>query len=162
MRKMKREMINSAGLDDFDEAESAVLDALKLDGRVSSVDLAKRTGLAEATVRRKIQRILDDPGIAVQAVVRPLRNGYGISAIIGFDVERGSIEQVADKLCKFSFVESVYSMTGPFDIIIQMSVNSITELFYFLNEELRSMKGIKDSESYLIGKVYKHNGRRYA
>ena len=68
---------------DLDDTEQAVLSQLKVDGRMSSVDIAKRIGVTEATVRRKMARILEDPDISIQAVVRPLRSDVGIAAIVG-------------------------------------------------------------------------------
>ncbi|UVK42180.1 Lrp/AsnC family transcriptional regulator [Mesorhizobium sp. AR07] len=146
---------------DLDDTEQAVLSQLKVDGRMSSVDIAKRIGVTEATVRRKMARVLEDPDICIQAVVRPLRSDVGIAAIVGLDVDREHIISVARKLSEYSFVDSVYAMTGPFDIIIQLTLPSTTSLHDFLVSELSNVPGIKDSESYMIGRVFKHSGRAY-
>ncbi|MBN9273071.1 MAG: Lrp/AsnC family transcriptional regulator [Mesorhizobium sp.] len=146
---------------DLDDTEQAVLSQLKVDGRMSSVDIAKRIGVTEATVRRKMARILEDPDISIQAVARPLRSDVGIAAIVGLDVDREHIVTVARRLSEYSFVDSVYAMTGPFDIIIQLTLPSTTSLHDFLVSELSNLPGIKDSESYMIGRVFKHNGRPY-
>lgn len=146
---------------DFDDTEQAILSRLKIDGRMSSVDIAKDIGVTEATVRRKMARILADPDINIQAVVRPLRSAVGIAAIVGLDVEREHLITVATKLSEFPFVDSVYAMTGPFDIILELTLPSTTSLHDFLISELANVPGIKDSESYMIGRVFKHAGRNY-
>jgi Lrp/AsnC family transcriptional regulator for asnA, asnC and gidA len=146
---------------DLDETEQAILSELKRDGRMSSVDIAKKIGVTEATVRRKMARLLEDPDICIQAVVRPLRSDTGIAAIVGLDVEREHLIDVARKLSEYPFVDSVYAMTGPFDIIIQLTLPSTTSLHDFLVSELADVPGIKDSESYMIGRVFKHGGRSY-
>jgi Lrp/AsnC family transcriptional regulator, regulator for asnA, asnC and gidA len=146
---------------DLDDTEQAVLSQLKVNGRMSSVDIAKEIGVTEATVRRKMARILEDPDISIQAMVRPLRSDVGIAAIVGLDVERKYIGTVARKLSQFPFIDNVYAMTGPFDLIIQLTLPSTTSLHDFLVNELASVPGIKDSESYMIGRVFKHCGRIY-
>jgi len=146
---------------DLDDTEQAVLSQLKIDGRMSSVEIGKQIGVTEATVRRKMAKILADPDISIQAVVRPLRSDVGIAAIVGLDVAREHLVTVAEKLADYPFVDSVYAMTGPFDIIIHLTMASTTHLHEFLVHELANVPGIKDSESYMIGRVYKHNGRQY-
>lgn len=146
---------------DLDETEQAVLSQLKIDGRMSSVDIAKRIGVTEATVRRKMSRLLEDPGINVQAVVRPLRSEEGIAAIVGLDVVREHVTEVATTLSTFAFVDSVYTTTGPFDVVIHITLPSTTKLYDFLVTELSGLPGIKDTESYMIARVFKHAGRTY-
>ena len=97
----------------------------------------------------------------LQAVVRLLRSDVGIAAIVGLDVTREHIVAVAEKLAEYSFVDSVYAMTGPFDIILDLTMSSTTSVHDFLVRELANVPGIKDSESYMIGRVHKHNGRQY-
>lgn len=48
---------------DFDDIEQAARSQLKCDGRMSSVEIAKQIGVTEATVRRKMAKILEDPDI---------------------------------------------------------------------------------------------------
>jgi DNA-binding Lrp family transcriptional regulator len=146
---------------DLDDTEQQVLSWLKIDGRMSSVEIAKNIGVTEATVRRKMAKLLEDPGISIQAIVRPVRSDLGVAAIVGLDVERKYVVEVAKKLSEYPFVESVYAMTGPFDIIMHVTLPSTTRLHEFLIGELANVRGIKDSESYSIGRVFKHVGRKY-
>ena len=154
-------MLEFVSTNDFDDVEQAILSHLKRDGRMSSVEISKGLDVTEATVRRKMAKILEDPDTNIQAVVRPLRSDVGIAAIVGLDVEREHIISVAKKLSEYPFVENVYAMTGPFDIIIQLTLASTTALHDFLVSELANVPGIKDSESYMIGRVFKHAGRVY-
>lgn len=158
MMKKQSEFVNTADLDD---CEQAILSLLKSDGRMSFVEIAGRVGVAEATVRRKVTRLLEDPGIGVHAVVRPMRSKEGIAAHVGLDVERNEITNVAKALCKYPFVEGVYVTTGPYDVVVMLTLPSTTALFEFLSEELLSVRGIKDSESYMIALAYKHAGQIY-
>lgn len=158
MKKKSWEFVSTS---DLDETEQAVLSQLKIDGRMSSVDIAKKINVTEATVRRKMARLLKDPGISIQAVVRPLRSEQGIAALIGLDVMRKHVTDVAEKLSTYSFVDSVYITTGPFDLIVTISMPSTASLYDFLSRELSELPGIKDSESYMIARAFKHAGRIY-
>ena len=158
MNKKTWEFVSTS---DLDETEQAVLSQLKIDGRMSSVDIARKIGVTEATVRRKMARLLEDPGISIQAVVRPLRSEEGIAALVGLDVMREHLTEVAEKLASFAYVDSVYVTTGPFDLMITISMPSTAGLYDFLSRELTQIPGIKDSESYMIARAFKHAGRVY-
>ncbi len=109
------------------------------------------------TLNRGSLRGLRDRAILLIGFAGGLRR----SEIVGLDVDREHIVTVARRLSEYSFVDSVYAMTGPFDIIIQLTLPSTTSLHDFLVSELSNLPGIKDSESYMIGRVFKHNGRPY-
>lgn len=158
MKKKSWEFVSTS---DLDETEQAVLSLLKIDGRMSSVDIARKIGVTEATVRRKMARLLEDPGISIQAVVRPLRSEEGIAALVGLDVMREHMTDVAERLSTYSYVDSVYVTTGPFDLMITISMPSTASLYDFLSRELTEIPGIKDSESYMIARAFKHAGRVY-
>lgn len=148
----------SAIFEDFDDTERAIADRLRVDGRISTVQMANEIGVAEATVRRKLQHLLSDKSIHVQLVSDPMR-GSGVTAIVGFVLEITHVDQVAKKLATFDFVESVYVMTGPYHLIAEVRAPSTDHLFKFLMDELRPVAGIKNTESYIVGRVYKHHGR---
>lgn len=148
----------SVTLEDFDETERAIAVRLRADGRMSTVQMANEIGVAEATVRRKLQHLLSDKSVHVQLVSDPMR-GSGVTAIVGFTIERQNVDEVAQRLSTYDFVESVYVMTGPFHLICEIRATSTDHLFKFLIDELRPVDGIKNTESFIIGRVYKHHGR---
>lgn len=148
----------SVVLEDFDETERAIAERLRVDGRMSTVQMANEIGVAEATVRRKLQHLLSDKSVHVQLVSDPMR-GSGVTAIVGFTIERQNVDEVAQRLSTYDFVESVYVMTGPFHLLAEIRATSTDHLFKFLIDELRPVAGIKNTESFIIGRVYKHHGR---
>ncbi|WP_342642114.1 Lrp/AsnC family transcriptional regulator [Rhodoligotrophos ferricapiens] len=143
---------------ELDAVEQAIIGALSEDGRLSTVELARRVGVTEATARKKLRRLIEDGVIAVKAMTDPLRRGKGVAAIIGLEVARKHLDEVAARLASYDFVERVYSMTGPYDLIIELTLGSTAELHSFLLDELKSLDGITDTESFMIGRVYKHHG----
>lgn len=142
----------------FDDTERALAERLRIDGRMSTVQMANEIGVAEATVRRKLQNLLSDQSIHVQLVSDPTR-GSGVTAIVGFVVEITQTDDVAKKLATYDFVESVYVMTGPYHLLAEVRAPSTDYLFKFLMDDLKPITGIKNTESYIVGRVYKHHGR---
>jgi Lrp/AsnC family transcriptional regulator for asnA, asnC and gidA len=152
------EQTDSVESGEIDSVSRDIIRLLCEDGRKSTADLARELGVAEGTVRRKLRRLLESRTIAIKAVVDPLCLGQSISATIGLDVERRYLDPVADRLASYAFVDKVYLTTGPFDVMIEVTMNSVAHLYSFLLDELASVEGITDTETYLIGRVYKRHG----
>lgn len=125
---------------------------------MSTAEMARRLGVSEPTIRRKLSQLLADGTIAVRAVSNPVDLGFEASAVIGIDVERAYIGQVAEVLKQFSFVQSVAVTTGPYDIIIHACFRTLRDLYDYILVELASVEGIKDTHSFMILKHVKYGG----
>ena len=140
------------------ETERQVVLLLQEDGRMSTSEMARRIGVSEPTVRRKLTSLLESNTVQIRAVANPVNLGFEASAIIGVDVKRDHIGNVAAVLKQFPFIESVSVTTGPYDIIIQACFKNLRELYDFILVELASVEGIEDSHSFMILKHEKYGG----
>jgi Lrp/AsnC family transcriptional regulator for asnA, asnC and gidA len=140
------------------ETERQIVLLLQEDGRMSTSEMARRIGVSEPTVRRKLTFLLDSGTVQIRAVSNPVSLGFEASAIIGVDVKRDYIGHVAEVLKQFSFVESVAVTTGPYDLMIQACFKNLRELYDFILVELASVEGIEDSHSFMILKHEKYGG----
>lgn len=140
------------------ETERQIVLLLQEDGRMSTSEMARRIGVSEPTVRRKLTYLLDSGTVQIRAVSNPVSLGFEASAIIGVDVKRDNIGHVAEVLKQFSFVESVAVTTGPYDLMIQACFKNLRELYDFILVELASVEGIEDSHSFMILKHEKYGG----
>ena len=73
-------MANPGSLDMVDRCLIALL---QVDGRLSHTDISRRLALPEATVRRRLKRLLDEGIIQIVALPEPHKVGYGVHAIVG-------------------------------------------------------------------------------
>lgn len=129
---------------------------LQEDGRRTTADMARTIGVAEPTIRRKLNRLLDEQIVKLRAISDPVRLGFNAPAFIGLDVERSQLEAVADKLCSYPMVEDVVILTGPYDILIRAAFESSSHLYDFVLNELSKLEGIRDTHSFLIMRNLKH------
>lgn len=139
-------------------AEKGIVRLLQEDGRMTTVEIARRLEISEPTVRKKLGQMLADGTIRIRAVADPFDLGYEASAFIGIDVERAALLKVASVLEAYPFVDSVAIATGPHDLIVKACFPTIRELHDFLLVELGAVEGIKDSHSFLILKTQKTDG----
>jgi len=71
------------GNEDIDEVDEAILYALQEDARMASGDIAERTGTADSTVRKRIQRLESNGTIkGYRAEVDYQRSGYPLRMLL--------------------------------------------------------------------------------
>ncbi|PSQ61193.1 MAG: ArsR family transcriptional regulator [Halobacteriales archaeon SW_9_67_25] len=69
--------------ENVDEVDEAILYALQEDARMSSGDIAERTGMADSTVRKRIQRLESDGVLkGYTAEVNYQRSGYPLRMLL--------------------------------------------------------------------------------
>jgi Lrp/AsnC family transcriptional regulator for asnA, asnC and gidA len=142
----------------LDSVEVKIIRLLQKDGRMTTSDLARECGVSEPTARRKLTRLLETEVIKIRAVSDPFALGYAAPAYIGLDVERSKIEEASKFLSRYPMIESVAVVTGPYDLLVKAAFHSTAELYDFVLEELTKADGIKDSNSFLVLKSFKHDG----
>ncbi|RWR06376.1 Lrp/AsnC family transcriptional regulator [Sinirhodobacter populi] len=142
------------------QIEKRILLLLQMDGRMPLSEIARRAEVSEPTVRKKMAAMTESGLLKVAAIVDPACLGYEAAAIIGIDVDRPRIAEVAQKLASYPFVDSVSVTTGPWDIMIRAFFETVRDLHDFVFVELGAVEGIRDSQSHLVMRSYKFEGLR--
>ena len=66
----------------IDKIDSKIICLLQKDGRMANTEIAKRVGITEATVRNRINRLIEDDIIQIVAVSDPFKLGFEIAGNI--------------------------------------------------------------------------------
>jgi Lrp/AsnC family transcriptional regulator for asnA, asnC and gidA len=136
-------MANSA----IDKVDRSIITLLQRDGRTPNIEIARHLGIAESTVRRRVDRLVREGIISIAAVANPFKVGLPIVALIGVDVELQSLKAVADCLVAMPQVRYVGYSTGAHDLIIEALFPSNEALYLFLSQELAQVNGIQKTET---------------
>ncbi|MCX2728045.1 Lrp/AsnC family transcriptional regulator [Thermomicrobium sp. 4228-Ro] len=143
----------------IDELDRQIIHLLQEDSRMPSAEIARRLGVAERTVRARINRLVQDGVIKLVAIVNPSALGHDVTADIFLEVEPGRLEEVAHKLVEMEEVAYVGLTTGDRDISIQVFVPSVDALYRFITEKLQRIPGVVGTTTYVVPRVLKwlHN-----
>lgn len=130
------------------ELELDLIDLLQADGRQSFADLARATGIAEKTVRRKVARLLEDRFITIVAVTDPAMLGYESMALVCIRVGAtgGDTARLADLLAALPEVDYVTCTTGRFAVQAEVMCANQSELQRVVDTEIRTLPGVADVE----------------
>ena len=71
--------------------------------------------------------------------------------------ERG-FDKIAERIYQFEEVESVYLMSGGFDLTVIIDGRSMKEVARFVTTKLSPMKSIQSTATYFVLKKYKEHG----
>ncbi len=150
--RMSRISSGPSGL--LDDANRAIIEALQRDGRLPYGAIADEVGLSEAAVRRRVQRLREAGVMQIVGVTDPLQLGFHRQAMVGVRVE-GDVRLVAEKLSELEEVDYVVMCAGSFDLLVEVVCEDDDALFRLLNDSVRSVPGVRSTESFVYLKLAK-------
>ncbi len=147
---------------ELDRTDLAIIEQLRDDGRRSNVDLAASIGVTEATVRRRLQRLMDEDLVQIMAVTNPRKLGYTIDAAVQVRVQGSRVLEIAEQVAAMPEVRMVACTTGPFDIEAVGMFKNQEELFAFVTERVATIPGVESTSTIIYLKVVKRTTDRGA
>ena len=84
-----------------------------------------------------------------------------VSALIevGVTPQRGlGFDSIAERIYKYPEVESVYLMSGGFDLMVILEGKSLQDVAGFVSNKLSTMESIRSTATHFILKKYKDHG----
>lgn len=127
---------------------------LQENARISFAELSRVTGIPESTVRRRVERLQDRGIIRFAMIAEADKLGYEISALIGLRIDLARLRVIGDEIAALSEVVFASFLTGSFDIIAQVVVESQPALVDLLMR-LAQIEGVRSSETFLMPQVIK-------
>jgi DNA-binding Lrp family transcriptional regulator len=140
-----------------------LLQLLKEDARKSPKQLAEMLGISEEDVRTRITEY-EEQGVirGYQAVVNEDQLDLDrVRAVIEVRMkpERGGgYDRVATRIARFTEVESIFLMSGGYDLLVFVKGSNLREVAGFVNERLATMDGVLSTATHFTLKTYKDQG----
>lgn len=141
---------------ELDELDWKIVGALRQDGRMPALEIARVIGVPETTVRKHLQRLLLQQLVRVVAVTSTRAMGYKREVTFAIIAERGKSLDVAQALAAAPEVQFVAFGIGAFDLMINAVFKSEEDLFKFITESL-AIDGIASYQSMDIMAVFKRS-----
>lgn len=136
-----------ANIDPFDVK---LIRELETDPRQSYTNLAAKLGVTGATVRNRMQSLLDARILRVVCYVDPVAVGYSYGVIFGIVTQPDKSLQVAEKVSACAPVDFVMLCAGRFGIIAHAVLRTQEDLLHFLSNDLNPIPGILQIEPLVV------------
>lgn len=140
-----------------------LLKLLRQNALESPKNLARMLNTTEDAVKAKIAGY-EQAGIirGYQAIVNTdLMDMDLVRAVIEVKVtpeREGGFNRVAERVSKFPEVESVYLMSGTYDLLAVVAGRNLKDVAFFVSEKLATIDGIISTGTHFMLKTYKNNG----
>jgi Lrp/AsnC family transcriptional regulator for asnA, asnC and gidA len=141
----------------LDQVDCRMIKLLQKDGRISNTDLAKEIGISEATVRTRLNRLINEEYIQIVAVSNPIKLGFKIVGNIRIHVEIKKMDKIIRELKKLKPLWFIVQTTGGTGIDTEFVVKSLDELNDLIFEKINKIDGIVRTETTLFLKYLKRH-----
>ncbi|KZZ83366.1 Lrp/AsnC family transcriptional regulator [Bacillus sp. SJS] len=149
----------------LNEKETEVLEILEENSRLSIDSIAKMAGISSEETEQIIHKLEREKVIIDYAATidwRKVEGHEGVTAMIDVKVapKRGvGFDEIAERVYRFKEVQSVYLMSGAYDLSVVIEGRSMSEVARFVSEKLSTLDSVLSTTTHFILKKYKHDGR---
>ena len=134
----------------LDQLDCKMIELLQKDGRISNTEIAKKIGMSEATVRTRLNRLIQEEYIQIVAVSNPIKLGFKIVGNIRIHVEIKKMDNIIIELKKLKPLWFVVQTTGGTGIDTEFVAKSLDELNELIFEKINKIDGVIKTETSLF------------
>lgn len=146
-----------------DNLRKQILNIISKNGRYGTKDIATMLGSDEQTIEKEIKQMEEENIICGYPTLInwDKTDCEKVTALIEVKVtpQRDmGFNKVAERIYKFDEVESVYLMSGEFDLTVIIEGKSMKEVARFVSEKLSTLEYVNSTATYFVLKKYKEHG----
>ncbi|MFB9330305.1 Lrp/AsnC family transcriptional regulator [Paenibacillus aurantiacus] len=145
------------------ELKTKILELLKEDARRSAELIATMLDAEASAVTQAIAELEQEHVIVkYAAVVNPSKiDEEKVTALIEVQItpERGrGFEGIAERIYQYPEVQSVYLMSGAYDLLVEVQGKTLNEVASFVSSKLSTIDAVLSTKTFFILKKYKQDG----
>ncbi len=147
----------------MEKLHNDILKLLSEDSRFTPAHIAKMLGASEAGVKKAIDE-MEKQGVIIRygAVINYDKiSDERVEALIEVRVSPQAshgFDTIAKEICSLEMVDSVYLMSGAYDLAVIVSGKSLKTVAMFVSEKLSAMNCVLSTATHFILKKYKLDG----
>lgn len=141
-----------------------LLELLRADARTPLESLAKQLGEPIAAVAARVADY-EKRGVirGYHALINAdlVDDDESVRAVIEMRVrpaQDGGFDRIANRVGRFDQVESMYLMSGGFDLLLIVRGRNLQEVARFVSSKLANMEGVLSTSTHFMLKTYKDQG----
>ncbi len=140
-----------------------LVELLHEDARRTPDELAELLGTSKADVEARIADY-EKAGVirGYQALINPdLLEENIVRAVIELRIrpaQDGGFDKIANRVGRFSEVESMFLMSGGYDLLLFVKGRNLQEVAKFVSSKLANMEGVLSTATHFMLKTYKDQG----
>ncbi len=142
----------------IDRLDAQIINLLQKDGRLPNIEIAKKVGVSEATVRNRLKRLVEESYIQIVAVGNPFKLGFNVTGDLYIHAEMKKISRVIEELKKFKELWYIAMTTGETNINAEFVVKNFEDLNDLIISKISKIDGVVRTE---VSVIMKYEKREY-
>jgi Lrp/AsnC family transcriptional regulator, regulator for asnA, asnC and gidA len=149
-----------ASIDPLDDIDAKIVGLLIADGRTSYADIAPKVALSAASVRVRVQRLIDEQIVVIQTMLNQSVMGRGMFAGVMLTT-RGGASNLAQRLASLPETTLVIVSSGRFEVMCELWSRDSHHLLTTI-DHIRSLDEVRRAECYPYLDIIKEQYQPFA
>jgi DNA-binding Lrp family transcriptional regulator len=148
----------------MDDVKTRLLQVLEQNHKTGTKTLATMFNITEEKVEELIGELEEEKIILGYVTLidwEKTGNNNNVTAIIDVQVtpQRDvGFDTIAERICRFPEVKSVYLMSGGYDLSVVIEGASMKKVAFFVAEKLATLENVQSTATHFLLKKYKKDG----
>ncbi|TXT55523.1 MAG: HTH-type transcriptional regulator LysM [Promethearchaeota archaeon] len=139
----------------MDVIDLKIIEELKEDGRKSYNDISENVGKTEATVRRRVKKMLKKGIIKKFTIEYDVDSKPKTRATVKIEPDFKEIKRILKELKEIDEITDIWRLSGDCGIFIKVEIPSIEQFNPLIEEKISQIAGVKIIETCFITDVIK-------
>ncbi len=137
----------------IDAVNIAIINLLK-NGRTPYKQIADKLSLSEGTVRSRVKKLIDEGILSISGLVNPQALPDQQIVMVGVQVKDMDLVKKGEEFSKLKGVISVCVITGRFDLMVTVMLDTDFGLLEFFTEEVSTIENVRSVETFVVYKSF--------
>lgn len=139
----------------IDVIDVKILEELKKDSRISFNEISQKIGKTEATVRRRVKKLVDEGVIKKFTIKYSIDSKPKTRATVKVEPDFKEIKRIVAELKKIEEISNIWRLSGDCGLFMMIEINSIEQFNPLIEDKISQIEGIRIVETCFITDVIK-------
>jgi len=139
----------------LDLLDLKIIEELKNNSRISFSDISQKIDKTDATVRRRVKKLLEEGVITRFTIDYDIDSKQSISATIKAIPDFKDIKRIMKELKSIEEIKNIWRLSGDCGLLMKVDVASIDKFNPLIEEKISQIEGIKIIETCFITDIIK-------
>lgn len=139
----------------LDLLDLKIIEELKKNSRISFNDISQKIDKTEATVRRRVKKLLEEGVITRFTIDYNIDSKQNLSATIKAIPDFKDIKRILKQLKSIEEIKNIWRLSGDCGLLMKVDIPSIDKFNPLIEEKISQIQGIKIIETCFITDIIK-------
>ncbi len=139
----------------IDVIDLKIIEELKQDSRISFNEISQKIGKTEATVRRRVKKLVQEGVIEKFTIEYNINSKPKTRATVKIEPNFKQIKKIISELKNIEEISNIWRLSGDCGLFMMIEIDSIEQFNPLIEDKISQIEGIKIAETCFITDVIK-------